>query len=126
MGVQGFNSLFNAFGNDVVSDTAKGLQADHIQYAAFGKVDDFRWQKPPFPELGRHIDDGFAIVSQFKNIFNGGKITEFLSHLVEFLNLAVYPAIQDIGNKAGDMVPFQAKLFVGNPVDKGLHKERRE
>ena len=52
--------FLHAFGNDVVGDTAEGLQADHILDAVFGQMADFAGQEPPFAEVTGEVHHLFG------------------------------------------------------------------
>lgn len=58
--VELFQFFLHSFGDDVVGDTAEGLEAHHVLHVRLGQVADFARQEPPLAEVARHIDHLFG------------------------------------------------------------------
>ena len=123
--IKGLDLFFNALGDDVVGNAAKGLETDDIGNASFGKSNNFSRQQPAFSKLGSHVDNALAVIGHLVDVFKRSEIGESTANLVDFIDDLDNLEIDKIHQEMGNPVMLEVKLIIGQPIDEGLHEKGR-
>ena len=84
-----FEAFLHALRDDMVGNTAEGLEADHIVDAIFGQMADFAGQEPPFAEVAGHVHHLLGQTGILVHMRQRTVEGEGLADVVELLDLFV-------------------------------------